>query len=177
MSKPLGVSPLAKNFPLRYHQNNMNNLFENIPFFRDLSKETFAILEPLFEPCICHTGVIFEQGDPAIHLYFVVSGKVDILYKPYDAPPITVTEVKPGGVFGWSAIAGNTVYTSGASCQEKCQAMRIQGSGLRQLCINHPKTGGILLDRLAESVSTRWSNAHSQVRDILAHGVSTRIEV
>ncbi|OQX64774.1 MAG: hypothetical protein B5M51_02655 [Anaerolinea sp. 4484_236] len=176
MSKPSGFSPLEKNFPLRYHQNDMNNLFDTIPFFRDLNEETFKVLEPLFEPCTCHTGIIFEQGDPAIHLYFVISGKVNILYKPYDAPPITVTEIKPSGIFGWSAIAGNTVYTSGAACQTECQAMRIQGNDLRQLCLSHPKAGGILLDRLAESVSSRWKNAHSQVRDILAQGVSAHLE-
>lgn len=150
----------------------MTSKFENVPLFEDLSAETLQLLEPLFEPCTCHEGLIFEQGDPAIHLYLVIAGSVDILYKPYDTPAITITNVKAGGIFGWSAIAGNTVYTSGASCRETCKAMRIQGSALRELCIQHPETGGILLDRLAESVSKRWHNAHSQVRDILSNGIS-----
>jgi CRP-like cAMP-binding protein len=150
----------------------MDVSFENIALFKDLSKEKLQILSPLFESCVCHKGIVFQQGDPAIYLYIVVTGKVDILYKPYDAPPITVTEIKPGEIFGWSAIAGNTVYTSGAACQTECQAIRIQGSALRELCIRHPETGEVLLDRLAESVSSRWRNAHSQVRDILAQGVS-----
>ena len=153
----------------------MNPVLENIPLFKDLSEETLEILEPLFEPCTCHKGTVFKQGDPAIHLYLVIEGGVDILYKPYDAPTISITSVKAGGIFGWSAIAGNRVYTSGATCRVQCQAMRMQGNALRELCLRHPQAGEILLDRLAESVSSRWQDAHSQVRDILSQGVLNHI--
>ena len=150
----------------------MVSTINNIPLFDSLSPKALKLVEPLFEPCICHEGRIFEQGDPAIYLYLVIEGLVDILFKPYDGPEITITTVKAGGIFGWSAITGNRIYTSGASCLEKCQAMRIKGSSLRELCIQHPDTGSILLDRLAESVSARWQDAHSQVRDILTQCVS-----
>ena len=153
----------------------MDTKFENIPLFEGLSEETLVLLAPLFEPCTCHEGLIFEQGDPAIHLYLVIEGSVDILYKPYDAPPIIITTVKPGGIFGWSAIAGNTVYTSSASCHEVCKAMRVRGTDLRKLPIEHPEAGEILLDRLANSVSKRWRNAHTQVRDILSLGISNNL--
>ncbi|MBT3322355.1 MAG: cyclic nucleotide-binding domain-containing protein [Anaerolineae bacterium] len=149
----------------------MDSAFENFPLFKGLNKETLRIIKPLFESCTCHKGIIFEQGDPAVYLYFVIEGSIDILYKPYDAPSISITSVKSGDVFGWSAIAGDRAYTSGAACKTECQAMRIQGEDLRNLCIQHPQTGEILLDRLAESVSTRWQNAHTQVRDILTQGI------
>lgn len=150
----------------------MDCVFKDIPLFKDLSTEVLEILQPVFEPCTCYKGVIFEQGDPAIHLYILTQGAVDILYKPYDAPVITVTTLKPWEIFGWSAITGNTVYTSGAACNIECQAMRVRGSDLRNLSIEHPQAGEILLDRLAESVSMRWQDAHSQVRDILSQGVA-----
>ncbi len=149
----------------------MNVQFENISLFKELSDETLKLLEPLLEPCLCHEGIIFEQGTPAVHLYLLIEGSVDILYKPYDAPAITITTVKSGEIFGWSAIAENTIYTSGASCLDECNVMRIHGESLRNLCIQHPETGEILLDRLAESVSTRWCDARSQVRDILSQGL------
>lgn len=133
------------------------------------------LIEPLFEPCTCHEGVIFEQGEPAIHIYLVLEGSVDILYKPYDAPPLTITNVKPGGIFGWSAIAGNTVYTSGAKCEAICNTMRVRGEDLRKLSIEHPEAGEILLDRIAQSVSSRWQNAQAHVREILSHGISNSL--
>ena len=152
----------------------MDSRVEHLSLFKDLSKETLKLLRPLFEPCTCHEGVIFKQGDPAIHLYLLITGAVYIRYKPYDGSEITITTVKPNGIFGWSAISENTLYTSSASCSDESQAMRIQGNTLRELCAQHPRTGEILLDRLAESVSRRWSNAKTQVRDILSDGVSTR---
>jgi CRP-like cAMP-binding protein len=145
---------------------------QSIPLFNQLSPDVLELVEPLFEACTCHAGTIFEQGDPAVYLYLVLSGSVDILYKPYDGPIITITNIKPGGIFGWSAIAGNSTYTSGAACHEKCSALRIQGSTLRTLCLDHPVAGEELLDRLADSVSTRWHDARQQVRDILDQGLS-----
>ncbi len=150
----------------------MGNVFKEFPLFDGLSEDILKIIEPLFEQCTCHKGIIFKQGDPAIYLYLIHKGYVvDIVYKPYDAPEIAITSVKANGIFGWSAIAGNRVYTSGAACKAECEAVRIQGNDLRELCVQHPQAGEILLDRLAESVSSRWENAHSQVRDILGQGV------
>jgi CRP-like cAMP-binding protein len=100
---------------------------------------------------------------------------VDIIYKPYDSPPITITSVRAGDIFGWSAIAGNTVYTSSAACEVTCKTMRIRGEDLRTLVAEHPDAGKLLLDRLAESVSNRWQNAQVQVREILSLGVSNTL--
>ncbi|MCF6278210.1 MAG: cyclic nucleotide-binding domain-containing protein [Anaerolineales bacterium] len=155
----------------------MTFTMKNIPLFNKLSPDVLNLVEPLFKPCICHEGTIFEQGDPAIYLYLVLEGNVDILYKPYDGPAITITNIKPGGIFGWSAIAGNTTYTSGAVCREKCHAMRIQGSTLRALCLEKPEAGEMLLDLLADSVSTRWHDARQQVRDILDQSLSNQTQV
>ncbi len=149
----------------------MVSTMNNIPLFSSLGPEALDLIESLFEPCLCHEGMIFEQGDPAIYLYLVIEGSVDILFKPYDGSELIVTSVKSGEIFGWSAITGNTNYTSGARCVEQCQAIRIKGSALRELCIQHPDTGSVLLDRLAESVSGRWHDARLKVRDILSQGV------
>ena len=86
-----------------------------------------------------------------------------------------MTNVKPGDIFGWSSIAGNTVYTSGAACQEACKTMRIRGSDLRQLAKDHPKAGEILLDRIAQSVSRRGPNANAHIREILSLGISNSL--
>jgi len=150
----------------------MESTLKNIPLFEGASEETLALLEPLFEDCTCHAGDIFKQGDPAIHFYLLLEGTVDLLYKPYDAPTITMTTVKAGGIFGWSAIAGNTAYTSGATCREECKALRVRGADLRKLSVEYPETGEVLLDRIAQSVSSRWQNAHAQVREILSLGIS-----
>jgi CRP-like cAMP-binding protein len=148
-----------------------------IPPFEDLSEEILRLVEPLFERFNCPAGtVIFEQGDPALYLYMILRGSVTIHYKPYDGPPINLTQIPTGGVFGWSAVVGNPAYTSGTSAREDVEAIRIRGVKLRGLAIRHPQAGHIILDKLAGMVSNRWKDANRHVRDILEQAISAEKE-
>lgn len=128
------------------------DIFDQLALFKDLSSEQIALLKPLFMPCDCYgDSTLFEQGDPAEHLYLVVTGEVVIRHKPEDGPPITVARVKAGGVVGWSAALGNRRYTSAGVCTRYTQMLRVRGEDLRELCELHPETGILILERLAES--------------------------
>lgn len=140
----------------------------HIPFFQDLDADQLALLVPLFEVYSCPAEtVVFEQGDPALHLYLILDGTVSIRYKPYDAPPITLTHLGLGDAFGWSAVVGRTRYTSTLISDTDLETLRIRGSRLWDLCIKYPETGRIVLDRLARVVAARWTNSHAQVQQML----------
>jgi Fe-S cluster biogenesis protein NfuA len=47
------------------------------------------------------------------------------------------------------------------------KAVRIRGISLRNLVNEHPETGQIILDQLAQIVSSRWKNARTEVQSIL----------
>jgi len=143
----------------------------------DLDEKVLQLVAPLFERYACPAGtVIFEQGDPALYLYLILRGSATIRYKPYDGPPLDLTQIPTGGAFGWSAVVGATAYTSWAVAREDMEAMRIRGTSLRTLAVRHPEAGRIILDRLAETVSNRWKDANRQVRDILEQAVSAEKE-
>jgi len=82
-----------------------------------------------------------------------------------------VTHVEKGGLFGWSAVVGSDHYTSSATAIETLEAVRVRGADLRKFCAAHPDAGKDLLERLANSVSGRWMNAHQQVKAILAQAM------
>jgi CRP-like cAMP-binding protein len=143
-----------------------------VVIFEELDKDTIDMLSPLFETFSCQPGtVIFQQGDQAEFLYLVVDGKVDMSFKPYDGIPITVSHVGNGGLFGWSAVVGSDTYTSSAIAIENVEAVRVHGRELRKFCVEHPKEGRDILERLADGVSLRWKDAHKQVQSILLQGV------
>ena len=153
----------------------MLRTLESVPLFKDLDENTLRLLEPLFEPYACAAGtIIFEQGQPAHYLYLLLDGGVEIHYKPYDGPPLTVTNLDQGAIFGWSAAIGNAAYTSGATCREDCRAIRISSRDLHKLCAKEPEAGRIILGLLAESVSTRWDDAQSQIQVLLNTTVSDK---
>jgi CRP/FNR family cyclic AMP-dependent transcriptional regulator len=148
---------------------------DSVPLFRGVDDYILHLLEPLFEPFVCPAGTaIFEQGEPAHYLYLILQGEVEMRYKPYDGPPLTITSLPEGSIIGWSAVVGNATYTSGAVCKEDCQTIRMTGRDLHRLCAKEPKAGRIILDLLAESVSTRWVHAREQIQNLLNSSVSAK---
>lgn len=149
------------------------SLDNHIPLFLDLEPEQQFLIESLFGPVEYPSGtIIFNQGDPAAYFYLILSGKVEIHYKPYDGPPMVLTHLSRGDGFGWSAVIGNPYYTSTIIAANDLQALRIHAAQLKQFCREHPATGRIVLERLAEIVSARWKHAHTEVNAILAEAYS-----
>lgn len=144
-----------------------------IPLFQNLPLDQVAVLKPLFEDFTCPANtVIFEQGDPASYMYLLISGEIAIRYKPYDGPAITLTRLRSGDVFGWSAVVGSKQYTSSIVSETDVRAIRIHGRDLVELVGNYPQTGEVIVDRLAQMVSSRWKNAYTQVQSLLHHAGS-----
>ena len=146
----------------------MLDILPNIPLFENLDPAQIALLKPLFEQFFRPANTtIFEQGEPASYLYLLIKGEVIIRFKPYDTPPITLTRLRAGDVFGWSAVLGSTHYTSSLVSETEIETIRIRGSHLLALVRDHPETGKIIMDRLANVVSSRWKNARTQVQALL----------
>ena len=147
------------------------------PLIKYLNEKYSELLEPILEPFQCKAGtVVFQQGTPADHLYLVIEGKVDVTYKPYDGVAITVYHVGKDGLFGWSAVVGSEKYTSSATAIETLEAVRLHGSDLRKLCVEHPDAGRDILESLAGAVSSRWQDAQNQVKFILEQGMKDKRE-
>jgi CRP/FNR family transcriptional regulator, cyclic AMP receptor protein len=142
---------------------------------KELDEDMIELLDPLIETFSCQPGtIIFQQGDRADFLYLVVDGNVDISFKPYDGNPITITHVGKGGLFGWSAVVGSDAYTSTAIAIGDVEALRVHGDELRKFCLEHPEAGKNILERLADGVSSRWEDAHKQVKAILVQGMTVK---
>lgn len=137
-----------------------------------MKEEHVTLFQRLFERYSFRSGtVVVQQGAPAEYFYLVISGKAQVSFKPYDGTPITVSHVGKDGLFGWSAVVGSPTYTSSVTAVEDIETYRIRGSRLRNLCVDHPEAGKVILDRLANTVSSRWKNAHEQVKSILLQGL------
>jgi CRP-like cAMP-binding protein len=151
--------------------------FENLPFFSGLTpNDRRRILSRFRVEDHDVEEFIFHQGQRADRLYLLASGSIEIRFKPDDGEPLTVSTIKPGGVFGWSAALGRRSYTSGAVCTEPGRSLSIRGHDLRRICEESPATGVILLERLAEVIAQRLTGTHSQVMELLRQGVAPRQE-
>ena len=153
------------------------NTFTRLFLFRGLTPKHLELLSPLFMPCeFTADSLLFEQGDPADNLFAVVSGEVVVSFKPDDGPCILVARVQPGSIVGWSAALGSRHYTSSAVCTTYTQLLRVRGDDLRRLCLQHPDTGTIILDRLATVIAERLHSTHDLVLSLLQLGLTTTLE-
>ena len=153
----------------------MFKTLDSVPLFKGVDKSILDLLEPLFEPYSCSAEMaIFEQGDPAHYMYLILDGAVEMVYKPYDGPPITINNHIEGSIIGWSAVIGNATYTSGAVCKDETRAIRMSKRDLQRLCEKDPEVCRIILNLLAESVSSRWHDAKSQIQVLLTETVSAQ---
>jgi CRP-like cAMP-binding protein len=152
---------------------NADKLAE-LPLFQDLNLEHLNVLAQGVErESYTREALIFGQGDRADKLYVLLEGRIAIRYKPYDGDVLPVAEIHPNGVFGWSAALGRSSYTSCAVCLEDSVMLSMRGDTLKQLCEQHPETGVIILERLAEVIAQRLQNTHSHVIELLRNGVSS----
>ena len=152
--------------------------FEDVPFFQGLSAGDRKRILTNFRVEDHRTGyVFFQQDQPADRLYLLVSGFVEIRFKPYDGEALTVSVIEAGGVFGWSAALGRSSYTSGAVCTGDGRCLSIRGHDLRRICEDHPATGVILLERLAEVIAQRLTSTHDHVMELLRQGMRPGREV
>ncbi len=146
-----------------------DDLLHKLEFFQGLTEKQLAILRPFFSPCNCEADVLlFEQTAPAEYLYIVVTGEFVIRYKPEDGSLITVGDVGPGGVVGWSAALGSRCYTSGAMANVDSRLLRVRGADLRRICHTHADIGEILSERLVVASTQRMSNIQPKVVALLS---------
>ena len=146
--------------------------FDSLPLFEGLDSKHISLLAEQFDSeTFGESDIIFEQDAPAERLYFLVSGRVAIRFKPPDGEVIAVSEIEEGSVFGWSAALGRTSYTSCAVSIKPSLTISIRGEDLSMLCEKYPDAGVVILERLADVIAQRLQNTHEQVVQLLRDGV------
>jgi len=150
-------------------------LLARFALLEGFSQDQVEILNPIMEDVRFDINQrVFDQGDPADYLYFVITGSVSIRFKPDDGPILSVADVDEGGVFGWSSALGSACYTSSAICTAEGLFVRMTGEDLKQLCQEHPETGILILNRLAGVIAQRLRGTHEQVVALLHRGLDQK---
>jgi len=146
--------------------------FVKLSIFQGLNKDQLNLLAPLVEVCkYPPETTIFQQGQHATHLFIIIRGEIEVQFKPYDGPPLTVSKMRPGDVFGWSSALGRDVYTSSAISVCECETYFLSGAALHDLCEQHPDAGVVILEKLASAIAERLENTHAQIMNILSQGM------
>jgi len=123
-----------------------------------------AKIADLWHPITFELGaVIFREGDKALDLYLLTSGKVILEMDVLPAPggpriPTAVEIVRKDQVFGWSALVQPYIYTLSARCITDCAALAVRGDAFRKTMDNNPMLGYKVMKQLAGLIGHRLAN-------------------
>lgn len=115
------------------------------------------------------TEFIFRQGDRADRFYFVLSGKVILEQRISSRITVSMSAVRVGYSFGWSAMLDEEHYTTDAICAESCQVLSFRAEKLKALFEREKALGYIMTQRLLRVIKKRYDIRTEQFIKAIRH--------
>jgi CRP-like cAMP-binding protein len=144
-----------------------------LPIFKSFKPHQLQLIKPFMEFCSFPANmVIFHQGDRADNFFILTAGEIALHFKPYDGPPLEITKIASGDVFGWSAALGRKKYSAAAIATSDSKVIRMQASNLQKICAIDPDTAVLFLDRLVGVISVKLQDSHQEILNLFSNGMN-----
>jgi CRP/FNR family transcriptional regulator len=125
-------------------------LLARVPLFADLSEHDLNELAQVAVPRSYEAGeLVFREGDSGDTCFVVRSGAGRVTRRHSDGRVITLTELRPGAIFGELAMFGGETRSASVEVLEPMRAVAILASDLRRLILRHPDIAVKMLEGLA----------------------------
>ena len=112
---------------------------------------------------------IFRQGDKADRFYMLQQGKVLLEQRITDMITVSVSAIKPGYSFGWSAMLDEELFTTDAICAEACKVFSFREKKLKMLFEQDHSLGYIVSQRLLRIMKKHYDIRTEQFIKTIRH--------
>jgi len=113
--------------------------------------------------------LIFRQGEKSRHFYMLKEGKVILEQRITDKIAVSVSAIKPGNSFGWSAMLDGGEYTIDAVCAEPCKVFTLRDKEIKALFEEDHSLGFIMSQQLLRIIKNRYDIRTEQFLKTLRH--------
>ena len=113
--------------------------------------------------------IIFRQGDRADRFYMLQQGKVLLEQRITDKITVSLSSIKPGFSFGWSAMLDDTRYETDAICAEPCRVYSFREMKIKALFEKDHSLGFFMNQRLLHIIKNRYDIQKEQFIKTLTH--------
>lgn len=136
-----------------------------------LSDDMLDSLVPITDVFFFHENeTVFSQGQKADRLYLLKAGKVLLEQRITDTLTVSMSAVKPGFSFGWSAMLENEHYSTQAVCPQSCTVLSFKAEKLKQAMDEDHSLGFIISQRLLYVIKKRYDVRTRQfIKTIQSH--------
>ena len=139
-----------------------------ILLFENLTDRMLEDLLPLVETQLFEEReVIYELGNPAERFYLLKRGKVLLEIELGPEIIISLSAVKPGYSFGWSALLPSASYASYAVCAEPCEMFVMPADKLLALLEADHDMGYLLMHKMAAILKNRLERRTEQFLKVI----------
>jgi CRP-like cAMP-binding protein len=112
---------------------------KSAPLFAALDSEELAALADItLEVDFAANEVIFEQGQPAHHLYVLARGKVEVFYR-VDSQEFPVAHLGEKECFGEMAIMDDAPRSASVRALEPASVLKIDRESFHELILERPQ--------------------------------------
>ena len=124
--------------------------------FRELSDAQLeAIAEITTAVCYPPGYVLFEEGKPGEHLFFLRKGNVDVLYNIGEEGQVHVDNVTGEEIVGCSALIAPHLYSATEKSLTEVEVLDIDANSLRELMENDHDLGFALQSQIIRVLMDR----------------------
>jgi len=156
--------------PLITHQEGYTMVTKeriaSLEIFKRLNQEEIGEVARLCEEVIFKDGDrVLSEGKRADYFFILERGSVDLRFElPYreTSKEMTVTSIKPGECFGWSAMVSPYKFTLSCYSTGNSQAIRIRGGEFLTLCERNNHIGVVFMQNLAAVIGDRLTKQRAQ---------------
>lgn len=125
-------------------------------FFREFDGEVLAEItsrsaERFYDP----GEVVFREGDDALNLYVVETGRVGLMVTLPNGHEIKVLDKSATEPFGWTCLADPGRYVATARCLRESALVEVPAAVLEEVAERDPRQGLQLMRRVA-AASVAW---------------------
>ena len=113
--------------------------------------------------------LIFRQGDKSQRFYMLKEGKVILELRITDKIAVSLSAIKPGYAFGWSAMLDGEGYTIDAVSAEPCKVLSFQSEKIKALFEQDHSLGFIMNQQLLHIIKKRYDIRTEQFIKTLRH--------
>lgn len=145
-------------------------LLYQYPFFRFLKKSQLKAVARLAKEKFFESGeMIFHEGAHADWLYILVKGSVDLFFtlnipsRPELNKELQFGVVRPGEIFGISALIEPYQLTSSARASRPSQVIMIEAAGLIALCNQDDRLAYEFIRQIAKVTMERVEATRQQL--------------
>ena len=139
----------------------------HVTLFRGLIQDALEKIHSLAKVSEFKPGQqIFAEDEPAVDLYILSEGKVELSYTLPNDPEtdIRIAEISPGQVFAWSALAMGDTLSAKACAAVPSSAYIIPAEPLHGILREHSDAGYEVMTRLSQQILARLRQTRLDLR-------------